>query len=188
MRILLVSDVYFPRVNGVSTSIQTFRRELASLGHETALVAPAYPARHAEEPGVVRIPSRRVPLDPEDRAMRWPQLREVHRALAGERFDLVHIHTPFFAHYAGLSLARRWGVPAVATYHTLFEEYLFHYVKLAPRGAMRALARRYRGPQTRSPPIAGIRAAVARGADARRRARSNGRRRREPGADRRLTY
>jgi len=143
MRILLVSDVYFPRVNGVSTSIQTFRGELASLGHETALVAPAYPASYAGEPGVVRIPSRRVPLDPEDRAMRWPHLRQVHRALHGERFDLVHIHTPFFAHYAGLSLARRWGVPAVATYHTLFEEYLFHYVKFAPRGAMRALARRF---------------------------------------------
>jgi glycosyltransferase involved in cell wall biosynthesis len=143
VRILFISDVYFPRVNGVSTSIQTFRRELAALGHETALVAPAYPARHADEPGTVRIPSRRVPLDPEDRAMRWLHLRQVHRRLAGERFDLVHIHTPFVAHYAGLSLARRWGVPAVATYHTLFEEYLFHYVKLAPRGAMRALARRF---------------------------------------------
>ena len=28
MRILMVSDVYFPRVNGVSTSIETFRRTL----------------------------------------------------------------------------------------------------------------------------------------------------------------
>jgi glycosyltransferase involved in cell wall biosynthesis len=143
VRILFVSDVYFPRVNGVSTSIQTFRRELAALGHETRLVAPAYPGRQADEPGILRISSRRAPLDPEDRAMRWPQLRQVHRALAGERFDLVHIHTPFFAHYAGLSLARRWGVPAVATYHTLFEEYLSHYVRLAPRGAMRALARHF---------------------------------------------
>jgi 1,2-diacylglycerol 3-alpha-glucosyltransferase len=143
VRILFISDVYFPRVNGVSTSIQTFRRELAALGHDTALVAPAYPMQRADEPGILRVPSRRVPLDPEDRAMRWPRLRRVYRALAGERFDLVHIHTPFFAHYAGLSLARRWDVPAVATYHTLFEEYLFHYVKLVPRGAMRALARRF---------------------------------------------
>jgi glycosyltransferase involved in cell wall biosynthesis len=143
VRILFVSDVYFPRVNGVSTSIQTFRRELAALGHETALVAPAYPESRADEPGIVRVASRRVPLDPEDRAMRWPELRSVHGRLAGERPDLVHIHTPFFAHYAGLSLARRWGVPAVATYHTLFEEYLFHYLKLAPRAAMRALARRF---------------------------------------------
>ncbi len=29
MRVLFVSDVYFPRVNGVSTSIRTFRGDLA---------------------------------------------------------------------------------------------------------------------------------------------------------------
>jgi glycosyltransferase involved in cell wall biosynthesis len=141
VRILFVSDVFFPRVNGVSTSIQTFRRELTSLGHETVLVAPEYPTAHPDDAGIVRIASRRVPLDPEDRAMRWTQLRAQHRRLAGRRFDLVHIQTPFLAHYAGVSLARRWGIPAVATYHTLFEEYLYHYAKFVPRGAMRALAR-----------------------------------------------
>lgn len=141
MRILFVSDVFFPRVNGVSTSIQTFRRELTSLGHETVLLAPEYPTAHPDDAGIVRIASRRVPLDPEDRAMRWTQLRAQHRRLAGQRFDLVHIQTPFLAHYAGVSLARRWGIPAVATYHTLFEEYLYHYAKFVPRGAMRALAR-----------------------------------------------
>ena len=141
MRILFVSDVFFPRVNGVSTSIQTFRRELTSLGHETVLLAPEYPTTYADEPGILRIGSRRVPLDPEDRAMRWTQLRAQHRRLAGHSFDLVHIQTPLLAHYAGVSLARRWGIPAVATYHMLFEEYLYHYAKLVPRGAMRALAR-----------------------------------------------
>ena len=44
MKILMISDVYFPRVNGVSTSIQTFRHELAMLGHQVDLIAPAYPA------------------------------------------------------------------------------------------------------------------------------------------------
>jgi hypothetical protein len=34
MRILMVSDVYFPRVNGVSTSIETFRNTLAGQGVE----------------------------------------------------------------------------------------------------------------------------------------------------------
>ena len=33
MRVLMVSDVYFPRINGVSTSVETFRRTLAALGH-----------------------------------------------------------------------------------------------------------------------------------------------------------
>jgi hypothetical protein len=43
MRILKISDVFFPRVNGVSTSIETFRRDLTALGHEVVLVAPDYP-------------------------------------------------------------------------------------------------------------------------------------------------
>ena len=32
LHVLMLSDVYFPRVNGVSTSIQTFRGTLAGLG------------------------------------------------------------------------------------------------------------------------------------------------------------
>jgi hypothetical protein len=39
MRILKISDVFFPRVNGVSTSIETFRRDLVALGHEVVLLA-----------------------------------------------------------------------------------------------------------------------------------------------------
>ena len=39
VNILMVSDVYFPRVNGVSTSIMTLRRELQALGHGVTLVA-----------------------------------------------------------------------------------------------------------------------------------------------------
>ena len=41
MRVLFVSDVYFPRVNGVSTSIRTFRQDLEECGVETLLAAPA---------------------------------------------------------------------------------------------------------------------------------------------------
>lgn len=144
MRVLYISDVYFPRINGVSTSIQTFRAELAALGHQSLLIAPEYPAAYEESAGSIRrVPSRRVPVDPEDRAMRWGELKKSLAALRAEDFDLVHIQTPFLAHYAGLATAREWGLPCVATYHTLFEEYLFHYVPFAPKESMRALARRF---------------------------------------------
>jgi 1,2-diacylglycerol 3-alpha-glucosyltransferase len=142
LRILFFSDVYFPRVNGVSTSIRTFRRELAALGHYTVLVAPEYPGAPARDDGVVRVPSLRVPFDPEDRGMRWGELNR-HAERLGGGFDVVHVQTPFLAHYAGVGFARRHGLPCVTTYHTLFEEYLYHYVPLAPRAALRALARRY---------------------------------------------
>ena len=43
MRVLMLSDVYFPRVNGVSTSIRSFRSVLVQIGVSSTLVAPAYP-------------------------------------------------------------------------------------------------------------------------------------------------
>jgi 1,2-diacylglycerol 3-alpha-glucosyltransferase len=143
MRILMVSDVSFPRVNGVSTSIATFRHSLAELGHETTLIAPAYPAAPASEPDVIRVSSRAVPRDPEDRLMDRGRVVALAARLAPRGFDVVHVHTPFVAHYAGIALARRLGLPVVETYHTFFEEYLHHYVPLLPRAATRFLARRF---------------------------------------------
>ena len=141
MKILMLSDVYFPRVNGVSTSIQTFRCELQRLGHEVWVVVPEYGQPAEEEEGVSLVPSRQVLFDPEDRMMRSGPLDRCLRALNGRGFDLVHVQTPFVAHYAGLRLARRWGVPCVETYHTFFEEYLFHYLPVLPKNVWRAVAR-----------------------------------------------
>jgi 1,2-diacylglycerol 3-alpha-glucosyltransferase len=144
LHILMVSDVYFPRINGVSTSIQTFRAELERLGIRVTVVAPSYPAADIAADGptdTIRIPSRAVPLDPEDRLMRWQALADLDRRLAGVDIDLVHVQTPFAAHYAGLRLARSRGIPCIATYHTHFEEYLFHYIRFLPKAALRAAAR-----------------------------------------------
>ena len=110
MRVLFISDVYFPRVNGVSTSIRTFREDLARCGVETTLVAPEYGVPDDDlDPDLVRVRSAGVPGDPEDRRMRWSALKRALRGLSGDDFDLIHIHTPFVAHYAGVWYARRIG-------------------------------------------------------------------------------
>lgn len=139
MRVLMVSDVYFPRINGVSTSIETFRRELAAHDVEVRLVVPRY-ADEPAAPGIVRVAGRPVPGDPEDRLVGW---RAMHRAVfeAAEGCDLIHVQTPFVAHYAGLKAARRRALPVLATYHTLFEEYVGHYAPWLPGGWLRAQAR-----------------------------------------------
>jgi glycosyltransferase involved in cell wall biosynthesis len=142
MNILMVSDVYFPRINGVSTSIETFVRELQAAGDSVTLIAPEYGGESSDD-HVIRIASRGVPRDPEDRMMSYRATLALADRLRGQAFDLVHIHTPFVAHYAGVKLARLLGVPCVATYHTFFEEYLFHYVPLLPRDWLRAAARSF---------------------------------------------
>lgn len=143
MRVLMISDVHFPRVNGVSTSIETFYHELTRLGHEVHIVAPAYPVGHEDERHISRIESRYVLLDPEDRLMKAHKIYELLPDLKARQFDLVHIQTPFLAHYAGLKLARELGVPTVETYHTFFEEYLYHYVPILPKFLTKGLTRSF---------------------------------------------
>ncbi len=150
MRVLYLSDVYFPRVNGVSTSIATFRTDLRLQGVETTLIAPEYDlAESTAADQVVRVPSRTVPGDPEDRRMRWRPLIEALRWMSRERFDLVHVQTPFIAHYAGVRHARAMGIPCLTTYHTFFEEYLHHYAPLMPRSIGRTLVRAFTRSQAR---------------------------------------
>ncbi len=144
MRILMLSDVYFPRVNGVSTSIKTFRDDLSALGHQCVLVAPEYPnqAEEPDDPDIVRIPSWRVPFDPEDRLLVWPRLMSWASNISPDHFDVIHVQTPFTAHYAGVRLARKNRVPLVETYHTYFEHYLHHYVPALPTKLTKSFARR----------------------------------------------
>ena len=146
LHVLYVSDVFFPRINGVSTSIETFRSELLDAGHRVTLIAPHYLANREvvlEANDIYRIPSRPVPRDPEDRLKSYRSTLGLAAELRPLGIDLVHIHTPFVAHYAGLALAKALGVPRLATYHTYFEEYLGHYLPFLPSSWVRACARHF---------------------------------------------
>ena len=141
MNILLISDVYFPRVNGVSTSIRTFAEQMQKLGHNVHLIAPDYDIATEDEAWISRVPSRSIYFDPEDRLMKYSEVLRLLPALIAKNFDLVHIHTPFIAHFVGLKIAQKLGLPVVETYHTFFEDYLHHYLPWIPTGVAKSLAR-----------------------------------------------
>ena len=116
MRILMISDVFFPRINGVSTSIATFANQFQQQGHEVHLIAPAYSSENLNsenlsETKIFRIPSRVVPFDPEDRLMSKRHVKNLLPTLRVNEYDVLHIHTPFVAHYAGILLARELNIP-----------------------------------------------------------------------------
>jgi glycosyltransferase involved in cell wall biosynthesis len=141
MKILLISDVYFPRVNGVSTSIKTFTEQLQKLGHTVHLIAPDYGIETADEDWITRVPARKIFFDPEDYLMKTGEVLRLLPALKREKFDVIHIHTPFIAHYVGLKLGKLLQIPVLETYHTFFEDYLHHYLPWIPKFAARGLAR-----------------------------------------------
>lgn len=141
MKILFISDVYFPRVNGVSTSIRTFVGEMQAMGHEVHLIAPDYGVYTEDERWIKRIPARNIYFDPEDKLMKYGAALDRLVELRRENYDIIHIHTPFVAHYLGLKLGQLLDVPCVETYHTFFEDYLHHYLPVIPTGMAKGLAR-----------------------------------------------
>ena len=144
MNILMLSDVYFPRVNGVSTSMQTFCRELVGFGHRVTIVAPDYGiADDDSEFEIIRLPSRRIFFDPEDRLIRKSAACRIALELACRSWDVIHIHTPFRAHQIGVELARKTGRPTVESYHTYFEEYVANYLPWFPPKILRFFVRRF---------------------------------------------
>ena len=141
MKILFISDVYFPRINGVSTSIRTFVTQMQEMDHTVHLIAPDYGVKTSDEAWIKRMPARKIFFDPEDKLMKYGEAIDRLAELRHEQYDLIHIHTPFVAHYLGLKLAHLLNVPVVETYHTFFEDYLHHYLSIIPKPIARSLAR-----------------------------------------------
>lgn len=142
MKVLFLSDVYYPRINGVSTSIRNSKINLERLGHSVHLIAPEYPFDTNKEKWITRIPSMSIPFDPEDRLMSYFKIRKLSNWIKKENFDIIHIHTPFVAHYFGLHLKNFLNIPCVETYHTFFEDYLHLYIPWLPKIFSKWFARR----------------------------------------------
>lgn len=147
LNILMISDVFFPRVNGVSTSIQTFTDSFLAEGHQVTLIAPDYPEEHLADFPIIRIPASKLPFDPEDRLMSKRKISKLLPQLEKMQFDILHIQTPFVAHYAGVYLAKRLDIPCVVSYHTYFEAYFEKYLPWLPSGLLRKIARKYSASQ-----------------------------------------
>jgi len=135
MKIALVTDTYFPRINGVSTSTQIFAEEFTKLGHEVHIYAPAFPnsideTNHLK---IYRFPSFYLFFDPEDRlGMPWRDKKLVQQFI-DNKYDIVHTQTPFTIGGPAVKWARQSGAKVVHTYHTLFAAYTEHYLWFLPK-------------------------------------------------------
>jgi hypothetical protein len=109
--IAIVTDAWFPQVNGVVRTLSRTKQELESRGHRVEVISPH---------GYQSVP---CPTYPEIRLALFAA-RSVKKLLTELKPDAVHIATegPL-----GLS-ARRWcrrnRLPFTTSYHTRFPEYI----------------------------------------------------------------
>ncbi len=144
MRIALVTDCYWPRVNGVTVSVQSYRDQLEKLGHEVIILCPEYPPSRGPVPretSVRRFPSASSSVSKEDRLIKLSAFPVFARTL--ERFnpDVIHINTELMAFLAARSYARLRGYPILITSHTDYEDYITNYITVVPPRIMRATIR-----------------------------------------------
>lgn len=125
MRVTIVTETYYPQVNGVSRTLGQLVRYLNEAGDEVQLVHPDYGVE-PKEPGTVLVRAWPLPFYKELR-LPLPPFGRVQRQIDAFRPDLIHIATEATLGLSLLGYAKRRGIPVVSSFHTNFDQYSNHY-------------------------------------------------------------
>ncbi len=157
MKIVMFTDAYWPRVNGVTVSVETFSRALIKAGHQVVIICSFYPESQAiermsnpvmdrrdnkDDPVVIRVPSYPLPISKEDRLAKFHKWFWVSKQLNAFEPDVIHVQTEFIIGEFGFYYAKLHNLPTVYTFHTLWEDYIANYIPYAPEFLLRFIARR----------------------------------------------
>jgi glycosyltransferase involved in cell wall biosynthesis len=160
MKIVMFTDAYWPRVNGVTVSVDSFSHALLRAGHEVLIVCSFYPeissmepiaSEHEQlqgenknkEPQVIRVPSMPLFISKEDRLAKVHKWFWVSKQIDLFAPDILHINSEFVIAEFGFQYAKRNNLPAVYTFHTLWEDYAVNYFPMVPVFLLKFFASRY---------------------------------------------
>ena len=140
MRIGLFTDTYVPEVNGVVSVLKMTARELRRAGHEVYVFCPSHPERDESGTGLYGFPSLRFAFY---KGMRVaiPYNRSALRLIPS--LDIIHSHTPGSIGLMGLWASKRYHIPHVHTYHTLYMDYRRYLPRVIRpnRGMVKSISR-----------------------------------------------
>jgi glycosyltransferase involved in cell wall biosynthesis len=150
----MFSDAYWPRVNGVTVSVDSYSRALIKAGHEVLVICSSYPEgidgpsffhfdreAEGEGPKIVRVPSLPAFITKEDRIAKFSKWHWVFRQVESFNPEIIHINTEFVIAEIGLLYARAHNLPVVYTFHTMWEDYSPNYFPMFPSFFIRFVAR-----------------------------------------------
>jgi glycosyltransferase involved in cell wall biosynthesis len=129
MRITLVTETYFPQVNGVSRTLEHLVQTAVNSDCRVQLIIPRYNEPVKTDNSEVDIVDYRGLALPFYKEILLPLVpaRRVEKALADFAPDVVHIATEGTLGLSALKAARNLSIPVVSSYHTNFPQYLEHY-------------------------------------------------------------
>lgn len=131
MRIALVTDAWFPQVNGVVRTWSHVVEECRAMGHEVLVIRPEL------------FKTFPLPRYPEIRLPWWPW-SGVRRMLDEFKPDAIHVPTEGTIGLAGRRYCLKRKLPFTTSYHTQYAQYVKKYTGI-PERATYAVLRRFHG-------------------------------------------
>ena len=144
MKIVMFTDAYWPRVNGVTVSVDSYSRALIKAGHKVLVVCSSYPKdlnvpssfletrEDKDGPKIVRVPSMPAFVTKEDRIAKFTKWFWVFRQVEDFDPNIIHINTEVMIAEFGFLYARSHNLPAIYTFHTMWEDYGPNYFPMFP--------------------------------------------------------
>lgn len=127
MKIGIFTDAYHPITSGVVTSIKMVEEEMKKRGHEVYVFAPS---KHEPTENENLYMLKSMPLfvakEYKNRLAAFYS-RSVAKEIKEIELDIVHTQDEFSLGLFGKIIARKFNLPFIHTYHTMWEDYL-HYI------------------------------------------------------------
>jgi len=154
MKIAMFTDAYWPRVNGVTVSVDSFSHALVSAGQEVLIVCPSYPKsdnhnvfnkKNSEAESkfqIIKIPSVPVFISKEDRLGKLNKWYWVFKQVENFNPDIIHINTEMIIAEFGFWYAKSHNLPLIYTFHTMWEDYTPNYFPMVPSFMVKFFTRR----------------------------------------------
>lgn len=128
LRVAVFSGNYNYVMDGPVRALNTLVAYLEQKGHEALVFAPTNNEPAFEHSGtLISIPSIAFPGKRSEYRFGLGLHGKAKRALDSFRPDIVHIAAPDYTGFGALNYARKFGVPAVASFHTRFDTYPRYY-------------------------------------------------------------
>lgn len=135
MKILIVSDLHYPTINGVASFGRNLAHGLAERGHQVLVIAPSQKGKPYKEVdgnhAIFRTASVPFPFYQNFRISPNPA-REVKKIINDFEPDIIHIQMLMWLGQAAMKYGNKYGIPIVSTNHAMPENLMDNIKLLAP--------------------------------------------------------
>ncbi len=127
MKILLLSELYLPIINGVVTSTSTLSKALCDLGHEVRVLS--LEKKKCIRDNIYYNSALCVDKIYPDAYVSLKLDEEIFQDICAWQPDILHTQSEFTTMLFAKKIAKKLNIPIVHTYHTSYEDYT-HYIFL----------------------------------------------------------